>query len=52
MKRLRVFWRPAVLTPLVAGGSDWFGLRVWPMWIEWQRTTRRAFVKNAGGIVK
>ena len=31
------YFRPRIFLPLFAGGSDWLGFRLWPLWIEWNR---------------
>lgn len=30
-----VYWQPCGIRPLYTGGSDWLGVRLWPLWVEW-----------------
>lgn len=35
-----VWFQPRQVRPCYDGGCDWFGVRLWPMWLEfhWRRT--------------
>jgi len=32
---MKTYWMPRGFRPLYDGGCDWFGVRLWPLWLEW-----------------